>query len=491
MAILSVIRETPASIQFALLLAVCLIYSAVKVGPIKRPLLARASSYWATSHARKLRKAHAIQEAHGKYGTVVRVGPNELSFSSPTALKDIYGRGQGLPKAEFYKAGKFTSQDSVFSIRDRAQHAGRKSLMVKTYSQASIWSYAPLLTEKIGQTLDQLATRSEGGTQPVNVHPWFHFLALDLVFHFSLNHESGSLLTGKPHPIIRDLEAFQAVFAWSALLPSLRGFGRFLPLPWIREPFRLVHAWVEFCVKIAQRERGNEKRAAVMTSLTEKPDTWLQRPLTDVEVAEELLAIMFAGSATTANTVVFLIWSVARNKAVHNKLKTELQELIPNPRDVPDITAANKFPYTNAVIMETLRRFPTIPGTQPRIAVDDGIVVDGHQIPKGTIVGVQNYSIHRDPGVFPDPESFLPERWLADDTSRQRAAFNGFGTGSRACIGRNIAMMELQLVVSSFFRRFDIEIAPTTTDADMVMTDGFSGGPAGKSLELYLKESSR
>lgn len=53
-----------------------------------------------------------------------------------------------------------------------------------------------------------------------------------------------------------------------------------------------------------------------------------------------------------------------------------------------------------------------------------------------TIVGAQNYSIHRDPNVFPDPESFLPERWLGDDTSRQRAAFNGFGTGSRACIGR-------------------------------------------------------
>lgn len=123
-----------------------------------------------------------------------------------------------------------------------------------------------------------------------------------------------------------------------------------------------------------------------MTSLIEKPDTWLKRKLTDVEVAEELLAIMFAGSGTSANTIVFLIWSVVRDRGIHKKLKTELQQLIPNPREVPDITAANKFPYTNAVIMEALRRFPTIPGSQPRVAVDDGLVVDGNQVPKGVSI---------------------------------------------------------------------------------------------------------
>lgn len=162
----------------------------------------------------------------------MRVSPNELSFSSPAALKDIYGHGQGLPKADFYKAGKFTTEDSVFSVRDRGQHAGRRSLMAKTYSQGSIWGYAPLMSEKIVQALDQLAIRSQGGTQAVNVYPWFHFLALDVVcesrsaiqyqtaaidilsVHFTLNHESGTLRTGEEHPIIRELEAFQAAFAW-------------------------------------------------------------------------------------------------------------------------------------------------------------------------------------------------------------------------------------------------------------------------------------
>ncbi|KIW47650.1 uncharacterized protein PV06_00324 [Exophiala oligosperma] len=497
MAVISPILDNPLR-ALGVLIAAYLIYSVGKytyrlwfhpLAGYPGPLLARVSSFWATSHARKLRRAHAIREAHEQYGTVVRVGPNELSFSSPAALKDIYGHGQGLPKADFYKAGKFTTEDSVFSVRDRGQHAGRRSLMAKTYSQGSIWGYAPLMSEKIVQALDQLAIRSQGGTQAVNVYPWFHFLALDVVFHFTLNHESGTLRTGEEHPIIRELEAFQAAFAWTALLPPIRSIGRFLPWATVREPFTLLHNWIEFCVEIVRRERGNDKRAAVMTSLTEKPDTWLRRKLTDVEVAEELLAIMFAGSGTSANTIVFLIWSVVRDKDIYNKLKAELRGVAPDPKDVPDITAANKFPYTNAVIMEALRRFPTIPGSQPRIAIDDDLVVDGHKIPRGTVVGVQNYSIHRDPGIFPDPERFIPDRWLGSDTSKQRAAFNGFGTGPRACIGRNLAMMELQLVVPSFFRRFDVEMAPSTTDADMVMTDGFSGGPAGKSLNLYLKES--
>ncbi|OAP54231.1 hypothetical protein AYL99_11332 [Fonsecaea erecta] len=84
------------------------------------------------------RKAHAIQQAHKEYCPVVRVGPTELSFSSLTVLEDIYGRDQGLPKAKFYKIGKLPAEDSVISIRGRAQHAGRRSLMAKTYYQAYI-----------------------------------------------------------------------------------------------------------------------------------------------------------------------------------------------------------------------------------------------------------------------------------------------------------------------------------------------------------------
>jgi len=103
---------------------------------------------------------------------------------------------------------------------------------------------------------------------------------------------------------------------------------------------------------------------------------------------------------------------------------------------------------------------------------------------------VQNYTLHRHAEIFPDPEAFIPERWLGPDASKARTAFNGFGTGPRACIGRNLAMIELQMFVAAFFRRFDVRIAEGMNESDMEMTDGFSGGPRSQKLELYLQEKS-
>ena len=150
------------------------------------PRLARASSLWSSSAARKLRRAQAIQEAHDRYGPVVRVGPNELSFSSSTVLKDIYGHGSALPKSAFYAAGKFSSVDNIFSMRNRHQHSARRSLMAKMYSQTNVWTYAPLISEKILQIVDQVLVRGDQGKKPIDMYSWCHFFGLDVIRSFLL-----------------------------------------------------------------------------------------------------------------------------------------------------------------------------------------------------------------------------------------------------------------------------------------------------------------
>ena len=145
------------------------------------PLLARASSLWSASAARKLRKAQAIQEAHERYGPVVRIAPTELSFSDPEVLKAVYGHGRGLPKTDFYSGGKFTSTDNIFSMRNRSQHSGRRAIMASVFSQAHISTYIPMISQKIKETLDQLAAHSAGGSRPVDIYHWVHSFSLDVV----------------------------------------------------------------------------------------------------------------------------------------------------------------------------------------------------------------------------------------------------------------------------------------------------------------------
>lgn len=149
---------------------------------------------------------------------------------------------------------------------------------------------------------------------------------------------------------------------------------------------------------------------------------------------------MFGGSGTTANTFVFLLWACLSRPNVVRNLKTELRETFPAPDIVPDYQSCANLPYLQAVISETLRLYPTIIATLPRSARDD-VVVAGFNVPKGTIVGTQNYTIHRDPIAFPDPETFEPERWLRDQGQKEKQeqamkdAWTPFSVGSRKCVG--------------------------------------------------------
>ena len=119
-----------------------------------------------------------------------------------------------------------------------------------------------------------------------------------------------------------------------------------------------------------------------MNLLIEEDDGSLGCPLSDLQIVEEVLSFFFAGSGTTANTLIFLIWAVLKDARVHEKLVSELKEAFPSPSQNPDIETLQNLTYLNAVIMETLRKYPTIPGTQPRHILDEDIMILGKRVPK-------------------------------------------------------------------------------------------------------------
>ena len=160
---------------------------------------------------------------------------------------------------------------------------------------------------------------------------------------------------------------------------------------------------------------------------------------------------------------------------------------------IPSYTVLSQLPYLQACLNETLRLYPTIIATLPRTALRDTTVC-GIDIPKGTVVGTQNYTIHRDAEALPDPEAFVPERLMDEagrpkDDERMKAAFVPFSVGSRKCIGINLAMMELVKATAAFFLRVkDASVDPSMTAEDMEMFDCFSASPRGGRLVLTLQE---
>ena len=149
---------------------------------------------------------------------------------------------------------------------------------------------------------------------------------------------------------------------------------------------------------------------------------------------------LLAGIDTTADTLLFLIWSLSlpKHRAFQTRLRDEVSKLPVNPSfGVPSPRDAEQLPFLGALIKETLRLYSPLPATEPRCSPVD-TVIDGYVIPAGTVVGMSPYCLHRNSAVFPEPLLFDPLRWLGGprdtglDTSKW---FWAFSSGGRMCIG--------------------------------------------------------
>lgn len=160
------------------------------------------------------------------------------------------------------------------------------------------------------------------------------------------------------------------------------------------------------------------------------------------------------------------MYYVHKNPRVLRKLQYELDEA---KLELPvSYTAAQQLPYLNAVIKESLRMHPGIGLVMERVVPEEGLhLKNGYAIPKGTIVGMNPWVVHRDKDVFgPDAESFNPERWLQPDTeissmfqermSRMNSATLTFGAGKRVCIGQDLSMMEISKVTATILLKYKV-----------------------------------
>lgn len=131
---------------------------------------------------------------------------------------------------------------------------------------------------------------------------------------------------------------------------------------------------------------------------------------------------------------MFTTWELAQHPHIQEQLHEELVAAFPDPGQPLDIETLETLPMLNGVINEGLRKHAPIPSFLERVAPPSGLEIAGFQIPEGTIVGMQAYTNHRDPEIFPEPEAFIPQRWFKT-THAMKANFLPFSAGPRACIG--------------------------------------------------------
>ncbi|CAM1501189.1 Fc.00g103510.m01.CDS01 [Cosmosporella sp. VM-42] len=207
-----------------------------------------------------------------------------------------------------------------------------------------------------------------------------------------------------------------------------------------------------------------------------------------------LLVNLLAGADTTAITVRAIFWYALHNPEAYKKLEEEI--LAADMSDVASYSSARALPYLEAVIREAMRMHPGVCMLLERYVPETGLKLpDGSFVPAGTAVGINPYVVGRNKGIWgADADEYRPERWLqnegeSDIAYRERlrlfnAADLTFGGGSRVCIGRNLAQLNVYKIVATLVRRYEIELADPTQDWEVTG----SWFPRQKGLICNLKK---
>ncbi|MFB6172590.1 MAG: cytochrome P450 [Haloarculaceae archaeon] len=226
---------------------------------------------------------------------------------------------------------------------------------------------------------------------------------------------------------------------------------KWVPLPMWRRYGRAVERFDDLVAETISRRREREgRRDDLLGTLLAARDG--DGGLTDREVRDELVTMLFAGHETTAIALTFAWYLLARHPEVDRRLARELRTVLgddrPGPGDVPDLE------YTRWVVREAMRLYPPVPAT-PRETTTD-VDLGGYRVPEGSLVLASQWAVHRDPAHYEDPLSFRPERWANPDW--HDFAYFPFGRGPRQCIGRRFALTEATLVLATLARAFEVDL---------------------------------
>ncbi|KAF5729924.1 hypothetical protein HS088_TW20G00291 [Tripterygium wilfordii] len=189
---------------------------------------------------------------------------------------------------------------------------------------------------------------------------------------------------------------------------------------------------------------------------------------------EHLFLVLFvAGTDTTSSTLEWAMAELLRNPEALFRARAELEQTIGKGNRVQESDVA-RLPYLQAIIKETFRLHAAVPLLLPRKAAED-VEVAGYKVPKDAQVMVNAWAIGRDPSIWEDSNSFVPERFLRSEIDARGQHFEliPFGAGRRVCPGLPLAIHMLHLMLGSLIHSFDWKLEDGVTPETMNMEDKF------------------
>jgi cytochrome P450 len=353
--------------------------------------------------------------------------PPFVMIADPAQVKEIFTAppevlhpGEGARILE-----PVVGQNSVILL-DEGQHLSQRKLMLPAFHGEKMQRLAGTMRE----VAEEEAASWPMGT-PVEMHPRFQALTLEVILRAVFGLDSGDRLDGLR---VRLNKLLNMSSGPATMIPFLQRGRRWEEFVRVRE-----EADALIFDLIDERRASHTDRDDILSMLLEARHED-GTPMSDKELRDELMTLLVAGHETTASELAWAFERLAREPAVLARLADEID------RDDGDA-------YLTATIHETLRRRPVLPNAAPRLVMQD-IEVGGWTYPPGVCLIANAYLIHHDPEIYPDPYAFRPERFL--DESPGTYTWIPFGGGRRRCLGASFAQLEMKIVLKAVLERFEL-----------------------------------
>ncbi|KAK4978487.1 hypothetical protein LTR28_005318 [Elasticomyces elasticus] len=393
---------------------------------------------------------------------MVRVAPNDLSYTNAQAWKDIYGHHSGGKNGNSKDPSFYTApENGVHSIvtNNDEDHARVRRIFSHGFSNKALKEQEPLFLKYVDLLIEKLHKEVQDAPDTgINMVDLYNFTTFDIM---------GDLTFGEPLHLLEDSKYtpwVRAIFGGLKLLTYLRVIRHF-PLGWF-----LLENTIPRSLKDKRKAHSQNSHDRVDRRLgerTSRPDIWnlvLRQSegenLSIGEMHSNANVFMIAGTETTATLLSGLTFYLLENPKVMDKLVDVVRCAFATDKDMTFERLA-RLKYLNACVEEGLRMYPPIPIGLPRVTPPEGAVICGRWVPGRTTVYVTQLATYRSPSNFDSPYSFIPERWTGEDGESARdnkLAFQPFSCGPRNCLGKNMAYHEIRLILAKTLWNFDLSL---------------------------------
>ncbi|XP_030381424.1 cytochrome P450 4d1 isoform X3 [Scaptodrosophila lebanonensis] len=454
--------------------------------PPSLPLLGHGHHFVGKAPHKLVATIQEFMDVYAKGKTLkIWLGP-ELNFlmADPKDIEVVLGTTRFNDKAGEYKMLEPWLREGLLVSRGRKWHKRRK-VITPAFHFKILDEFVDIFEQESRVLLTNLQREHQ---QSVNLYDWINLCTMDTICETAMG-VSINAQTNVDSEYVRAVKTISMVlhkrmfnifyrFDWTYMLTSLA-----------RAEKRALNVLHNFTEKIIV-----QRRAELLRSISESPvqhddvdmgtkrkmaflDILLQskiddKPLTNLDIREEVDTFMFEGHDTTSSAIMFFFYNIATYPECQRKCVEEIVSVLGRDTKTPvTYELLNKLHYVDLCIKETLRMYPSVPLLGRKVLEE--CEINGKIIPAGTNIGIAPLYLGRCENLFSDPNTFKPERFdvVTSAEKLNPYAYIPFSAGPRNCIGQKFAMLEIKAIVANVLRSFEIDFVGDASEPPVLIAE--------------------